>query len=322
MPVLFLYGEIDDSMPPFLGMTLLDWFMRSFIGLFLFLVPFITNGQKQAIYEINKLNGIWIAEKYYHSFEKTKSALKSEKAFPSNEPVGLRINSKEIKNGILNVAYALLHDHQIYQEVSKYTIIEGDTVQCQVCFDINIKKGDSLGYYRTTNISNGYFDHTAYFKWQIQPDTSIFLYYPKADYTIKYKRVKSSIDKDYPFPNPLYFYTRSRTLSGNYVLKDSADHVLAQNLIIKPDGKIFGYLPLENKTALFSTDIYCGIQLPEDLVEIYTWKGKQIEDYESYAYIRIDEQTIHLCRLGWAVDNNIEPDYRIVGNIVYQLIKK
>jgi hypothetical protein len=54
----------------------------------------MTNGQTQTIYEINKLNGIWIAEKYYNSFEKTKSALKSEKAFPSNEPVGLRVNSK------------------------------------------------------------------------------------------------------------------------------------------------------------------------------------------------------------------------------------
>lgn len=90
----------------------------------------------------------------------------------------------------------------------------------------------------------------------------------------------------------------------------------------KFQGKIFGYLPFNNKILLFSTDIYCGIQLSEDLVQLYTWKGKQIEDYESYAYIRIDQRTIHLCSHGWAVDNNIELDYRTVGNIVYKLIKK
>ena len=51
--------------------------------------------------EIKEIEGIWIAEDYYNSFESTKSAVKSKNAFDFNYPVAIRINSKEIKNGTI-----------------------------------------------------------------------------------------------------------------------------------------------------------------------------------------------------------------------------
>ena len=77
---------------------------------------------------IESHSGIWIAENYYNSFEKTKSCLKSKKSFDPNAPVGLRINPSEIKNGILNVGFSSLHDHLLRPEVSEYMVINCDVM--------------------------------------------------------------------------------------------------------------------------------------------------------------------------------------------------
>ena len=73
--------------------------MKNAIIIFHLIFLHITFGQSSTE-EIESLNGIWIAKDYYDSFEKTKSAVKSKYAFEHDYPVALRINSKEIKNGI------------------------------------------------------------------------------------------------------------------------------------------------------------------------------------------------------------------------------
>src|SRR5690606_12590421 len=155
------------------------------------------------------------AEDYYNSFEKTNSAIKSKSAFFHNDPVALRINISEYKNGLLNIGFSVLHDHLLHPEVSEFILIDNDTIREQGSFKINLKSKDSLGYYKTTEI--GYFNYNwvSYLTWSSNDQTFI-LYRPKKDelneLKIKFIKIKSSFDTKYKFPNPLYYYTRSKNL--------------------------------------------------------------------------------------------------------------
>src|SRR5690606_10836775 len=115
----------------------------------LFLLLFISINvlSQDKIQDLESINGIWIAEDYYNSFEKTNSAIKSKSAFFHNDPVALSINISEYKNGLLNIGFSVLHDHLLHPEVSEFILIDNDTIREQGSFKINLKSKDSLGYY-------------------------------------------------------------------------------------------------------------------------------------------------------------------------------
>ncbi|MFN6943353.1 MAG: hypothetical protein ACK4ND_00285 [Cytophagaceae bacterium] len=107
--------------------------------------------QNRLVDQIKNLEEIWIAEDYLNSFDITKSSIKSKVAFHSNYPVGLRINRLEIADSSLNIGYIELHDHWIHPEISKYTVVDGNTIHEQRHFQINIAKSDSLNFHQTPN---------------------------------------------------------------------------------------------------------------------------------------------------------------------------
>nr|WP_321234289.1 hypothetical protein [uncultured Psychroserpens sp.] len=255
----------------------------------LFLIVFGANVSAQNNNNLEQLNGIWIAEDYYNAFEKTNSALKSKKAFGFNDPVALRINTSDIKEGILSIGYSVLHDHLLHPEVSEYILKGTYTIREQDNFKINLKAKDSLGYYKTTAIHYFNYEWVSYIAWDSTKEM-ISIYKPKnanhKETTINYVRFKSSFSQDYQYPNPLYTYTRSKTLVGQYTLKDHTGKVLSEAFTIEENGLISGFSDLENFTIYFSTDIYCGLPASEDVIIIV----EDILDHESkgflYAYVR------------------------------------
>jgi hypothetical protein len=144
----------------------------------------------------------------------------------------------------------------IHPEISKYTVVGTDTIHEQGHFQINIEKSDSLNYYQTSEIYYFNYECKAYFSWTFSPDTLLILHRPatekEIERTIKYKRIRRSFTPNYLFPNPIYFYTRSKTLVGNYILRDSLNKVVSSNFRVDFDGKTTGYLPFKNKTFYFS----------------------------------------------------------------------
>jgi hypothetical protein len=292
--------------------------MKNAIKIFLFFFSIICFGQNTAE-EIKMMEGIWVAEDYYNSFENTKSAVESKNAFDFNYPVALRINSQEIRNGILNIGYSELHDHNIHPEISDYSIKNKDTIR-ERSFKINLNKKDSIGYYKTTDISYFNYEWISYLTWNIKK-TSLILYKPKGkghqETFIKYKRVTSEFKDDYLFPNPLYFYTRLKTIKGNYTLKDNKGTVLSENFNIKENGIANGFEEFDNFTFYFSTDIYCGLPLKSDLIigceDILNDKSKTV-----VFLIDIDENgniNLHKRRM-----SNIEESY-VLGEKMYELKK-
>jgi hypothetical protein len=277
--------------------------------------------QDKLVDKIKKLEGIWIAEDYLKSFDKTKSSIKSKMAFDPSDPVGLRINMSEITNGFLNIGFSRLHDHLIQPEVSKYSVLNGDTIHEQGHFEINIQKSDSLNFIETSEIYNFNFGCKAYFSWTLSPDTLIILYRPatekEAEKTIRYRRISNSFQPNYLFPNPIYYYTRSKTLVGTYTLIDSLNKVVSTNFNIDFDGKTNGYAPFKDRTFYFSTDIYCGPVTTEDFVVLCIQLNETLfPDCIGYIYKRIDEKTIQLHKSEWILAREK------VGKMMYKLIKK
>ncbi|MDY2588528.1 hypothetical protein [Winogradskyella aquimaris] len=276
--------------------------------------------------KIEAYNGIWIAEEYYNSFEKTKSCLESKNSFAPNEPVGLRINSSEIKNGILNVGFSSLHDHLLRPEVSEYIVNGKDTIREQGHFKINLSKQISSNEFPTTEIM---FFNDNWKSSLILGKNTIILYRPKnkdfKERKIKFIRVEGTFDNNYKYPNPVYFYTRKTLLEGNYTLKDSTNKIITSDLKINVNGVIKGYVEFENKKIYYSTDIYCG---PPALDELVLICGR-IEDYNpdctGFVFKRINENTIHLYkRYPRRVEypkNEIDTKKIPLGKVYYKLIK-
>lgn len=275
---------------------------------------------------IDDYNGIWIAEEYYNSFEKTKSCLKSKSSFDANEPVGLRINSSEIKNGILNIGFSSLHDHLLRPEVSEYIINGKDTINEQGFFKINLSEQNGLNEFPTTEII--FFSDN----WKsslILGKNSVILYRPKnknfKERKIKFVKIQETFDKDYPYPNPIYFYTRKTLLEGNYTLKDSTNNIITSELKINSKGIINGYAEFENKKIYYSTDIYCGPKALDELVLICDTLEDYFPDCKGFVFKRIDKNTIHLYnrypRLIEYPKTEIDTKKESLSNIYYKLIK-
>lgn len=274
------------------------------------------------IQDLESLNGIWIAEDYYNSFEKTNSAIKSKNAFYHNDPVALRINSSEYRNGLLNIGFSVLHDHLLHPEVSEFILKDTDTIREQGSFKINLKSKDSLGYYKTTEIGYFNYDWVSYLTWNSIKET-IILYRPERgeikELKIKFVKIKSSFETNYKFPNPLYYYTRSKNLTGSYTLKDSKGKVISNDLAICENGLVKGFSLLENYTAYFSTDVYCGLPANEDIVIF----NEDVLNNESngyvYSFVKNEEGNIELYENEIGENNGIE--VIMLANKVYELIK-
>lgn len=281
--------------------------------------------QDRLVDQIKYLEGIWIAEDYLSSFNKTKSSIKSENAFDANDPVGLRINKLEITDSFLNIGYSGLHDHMIHPEISKYAVVDGDTIYEQGHFKINIIKSDSLNFHEISEIYYFNYECKAYLRCTFSPDTLLILYRPSTDKveekTIRFKRISHSFKPTYLFPNPIYYYTRSRTLVGTYTLRDSLNKVISTNFRIELDGKTNGYAPFNDKIFYFSTDIYCGPKTTEDFILFCSYNDKLEPDCNGFIYKRIDEKSIQFHKSEWITTPE---GYRkqFVGKMIYKLTKK
>lgn len=245
--------------------------------------------------KIEAYNGIWIAEEYYNSFEKTKSCLESKKSFNPNEPVGLRINTSEIKNGILNIGFSSLHDHLLRPEVSEFIVNGKDTIKEQGSFKIKLSDQNDLNEFPTSEIV--FFSNN----WKsslILDKNKIILYRPKNETfdkrKIKFIRIKETFDSDYKYPNPIYFYTRKALLEGKYTLKDANDKIITSELKINNKGEIKGYTEFDNKKIYYSTDIYCGPPTIDELVLICDKIVNYDTDCKGFVFKRINKNTIHL----------------------------
>lgn len=281
--------------------------------------------QERLVDQLEYLEGIWIAEDYLNSFDKTKSSVKSKKAFDANDPVGLRINKLEITDNFLNIGYSGLHDHMIHPEISRYAVVDRDTIHEQGHFRINIETSDSLNFHKTSEIYYFNYECKAYFSWTFSPDTTIILYRPAtekvAEKIIRFKRISNSFKSNYLFPNPIYYYTRSRTLVGTYTLSDSLNKVVSTNFQINLDGKTSGYSPFKDKIFYFSTDIYCGPETTEDFILFCSYNDKLEPDCNGYIYKRIDEKTLQFHKSEW-ITTPEGFEKQVVGKMIYKLTKK
>jgi|GEM_PF-1793114 len=297
--------------------------MRKPIFLFLITLSIYTFGQNN-IKSLKKLEGIWIAEDFYNSFEKTLSAIDSKDAFHHSFPVALRLNTSELNKKKLNIGYSSLHDHLLRPEVSRYTIYEKDTVYEQGYFEVNFSTKDSAGYVKTSAIYSFTNDWISYIKFNLD-DTTISLYRPKneknEEQIIKYLRISNSFEKDYHFPNPLYFYTRDKVLKGNYILKDSTGNILSDSFIINSRGTISGYEKFEKFTAYYSTDIYCGPQPIANTIMFYENILDQSAKGFGYAIKREINGNIKLYKTKWTVDKDGR-DIPALAELHYELIKQ
>jgi hypothetical protein len=292
--------------------------MKNTITIFCILSFYLTFGQNP-IKEIESVNGIWVAEDYYTSFEETKSAVESKNAFNFNYPVALRVNSKEIINGVLNIGYSELHDHIIHPEISDYSLNKKDTIR-ERCFKVNLNKKDSVGYYKTTDISYFNYEWISYITWN-DKKTTLILYKPRGkehkETFIRYKRVTSEFKDDYLFPNPLYYYTRQKTIKGVYTLKDNNGIILSENFEIKENGIANGFEEFENFTFYFSTDIYCGLPHKSDFIIIC----KDILDNDSKTCVfLIDRKENGNINFHKRKMSDID-EYYVLGEKVYELTK-
>lgn len=266
--------------------------MKKILLILLIISNFCFSQEKELI---ESYSGIWIAEDYYNSFEKTKSCLKSKNSYNPDLPVGLRINLFEIKNGILNVGFASLHDHLLRPEVSEYMVIGKDTISEQGHFKVNLSEPVGLNKFSTTEIM--FFSDN----WKsnlILEKNNIILQRPEEkdfeEVKIKFIRVEKNFAKNYKYPNPIYFYTTKTLLKGNYILKDSVNKVISSKLKINSKGEIQGYVNLENKKIYYSTDIYCGLPVIDEQVLICGKFRGFDTDCKSYVFERISENKIHL----------------------------
>lgn len=266
------------------------------IWVFLTFQIFTISLLSQNIVDVKEIEGVWIAEDFYNSFEKTKNIHKSKYVFDPNYPIALRINSKEKLNNKLYIGYEALHDHLLRTEESKYIVIEKDTLGKKGCFEINIPRRDSLNYFLTSEIL--YFNHDwkSYLTWDKK---TVTLYRPKkGDWkseTIKYKRISNKFAENYQYPNPLYFYTRNRVLVGDYILKKfDTGEVLSKSLNIRPNGAVSGYSRFMNMYAYYSTDIYCGSPTEDEHLMFFEDVTK--EDSKSIHFVlkRPDSGTVFL----------------------------
>jgi hypothetical protein len=290
------------------------------------LTTFVGYSQDHFGKHLDALKGIWVAEPFLDSFESTKSAVKSKSSFDGVDPVALRLNPIELENEFLNIGYSTLHDHILHPEVSKFVIVNKDTVYEQGHFSINTQKSDSLTYHETSEIYYFNYECRSYLTWVFEPDTTLVLYRPASknlkEKTIRFRRVAKSFEEDNQYPNPMYYYSRSRTVAGNYILFDSLRNTISSELNIGLNGKTTGFDLFENKSFFFSTDVYCGPEEDNDLVLLCEMDDmNQAIGCEVYVLLHSNLETMELYKSDWVV-NSDGVDSRVPGKLVYQLTRK
>jgi len=261
-----------------------------------------------------KMEGIWIAEKYHKDFQSLQSAVLCKKSFAPNGIAGLRINSLELESGVLNIGVGFLHDHMFHPEVSKYVVIEGDTIREQSSLEVDFNIADSAGFYNTD-----------WYRTLIKfDDKSITIVRGADEFTkasvVKYVRIVSSFDVDYQYPNPIYFYTIRVMLEGRYVVKDSLGNVVEDDFIINKDGSIISETLFYNKKVIFSTDIYCGPPFKYDMIFFLDEVFSRDLDCEGFAFERKSETIFRLYKRKWVQRDGAE--YYKLGNFYYEFIKQ
>ncbi|TBN05631.1 hypothetical protein EYD45_04980 [Hyunsoonleella flava] len=274
----------------------------------------------QNIADVKEIEGVWIAEDFYNSFEKTHNIHKSKNSFNSNYPVALRINPKETLKGKVYIGYQSLHDHLLHAEESKYVVIDNDTLGKKGCFEIDFSRKDSLNHFLTSEIL--YFNHDckSYLTWD---KDVVILYRPKSgelkSETIRYKRVSNKFHKNYQYPNPLYFYTRKKLLVGNYILKEYKGRTLTKSLKIKPNGLVSGYSRFKKMYAYYSTDIYCGLPTTDEHLMLFDDVTKEDSKSIHFVIIRPNSRTVFLYEMyprrpefGQELDGLGEPKYVLI----------
>lgn len=258
---------------------------------------------------IKKYKGLWIAKAYYESFEKTKSAIASKKAFYFNEPVGFRINPDKVKDSILYVGYAQLHSHTLHADAFDYTLWRKDTIsQGHLGFNISKK---TKGFYPKTATKNDYYTKIAGLKFIDNQLVAIESNGNKIPY------IKITSTPPYPSSNPLYHYTREVVLKGNYKVKDSTRTIISNNISINEKGIITGIPQLEGYAAIYSTDIYCGPPPIDDLV-IFC---KELDSYSNCKRFVIKPKGNKI-KLYKASRRDIFTKKQKLGKPVYILIKQ
>ena len=272
--------------------------------------------------QVKNLEGIWIAEDYLQSFEKNRSSLKSKDAFDLNYPAGLRVNSQELKEDSLTIGYSVLHDHGLYPEISTFLMADGNRINEQGFLRISALKPDSLNFYKISDTHFFNYECDAYFSWQYGKDTTLILYRPTSaelpEMTIRFKRIANKFSPEHPFPNPVYYYTRSKMLAGNFTLKDDHGKVLSQRVSIGLDGKMLGYAPFDHLRCYYSTEVYCGPHEPEDVVLTCSMDEKYDFNCEGYYYKSLKEGGFQFLDRMWIEK---EEEYK-VGSVRYSFIPR
>ncbi len=233
----------------------------------LFLISYSGLSQSQAI-SIRKMEGLWIQEDFYKSFNKTRSITASKHAFIPELPVGLRINLQEVEDSVLNIGYAVLHDHMTHPEVSKYLVQGKDKFSEQGHLSVDLRKTHgnlplNVGYIMYFNDDSG----TSVLQAKIIGKDTVLVLTNEFSGSVKYKKFKE-IDPASPYANPLYYYTRNKVLEGEYQLMSAEHKLLSSAVLIQCNGSVSGYKDVENKKIYYSTDIYCGMPIYHDVVMI------------------------------------------------------
>jgi len=268
-----------------------------------FLSASVCFGQTKFETHLEKIEGLWIESSFKNYFDSIPSMMEYSNSLSRSQrdisiyPIGLRIQSIEQKEGVLNIGYGVLHSHVLHPEVSKNCIQNGDTIYEQGSFSIELNQIDSSGYYRIPDLMDLYaISSPCFLKVNYNQDTTITIIRNATEQIdeiiIEFKRISTRFTRLYPYPNPRDFYVREKTLVGSYVLKDSTNKVISSNFTINPSG-IFNNPGLwSNKKIEFVTDVFCGGPASFDKVIIYDPENIKNSDVELFIYKKNGENII------------------------------
>lgn len=302
------------------------------IQIILISISFITAsvcfGQTKFGTHLENIEGIWVENSFKSYFDSIPSMMKYSKNLSRSErdisiyPIGLRIQSVEQKDGVLNIGYGVLHSHVLHPEVSRKCIQHNDTIYEQGSFFINLNQTDSSGYYKIPDLMDLYaIGSPCFLKIDYQVDDTTITILRKAseqidEIVIKYKRIAKLFTPSYAYPNPRDFYVRDRTLVGSYVLKDSTDKVISTNFKINANGTFSGIGHWQNQKIEFVTDVFCGGPATFDKVIIYDPENINNTEVELFIYQRKEQGIIQF------FSYKIENSELVINKSMYTLIKK
>lgn len=212
-----------------------------------------------------------------------------------------------------------LYDHFLHSEVSDYIVVNNDTIREQGSFKMNLNSSKNSFNLEPLKESGVYF-RKAKLSFKKEVITLLVNGFLKGreKVKVKYVKVSTKFDKSYQYPNPLYYFTRKVLLSGNYILKDSLDNIIAKKITIKPSGEIVGAKRLKNNYIHYSTDIYCGPPTIDEIV--FICENSNVKDINCGIYVlkNKNDSSIILYR---DYARNIWDPKKKLKNKMYKLIK-